>query len=228
MDDLVADLVLPAHAPAYIVSALETSRELVRHAFHRYEFGTVAVTHALVAVEHALGERCAVEPTFQDLITQAAAAGLVPPRAADLLQASRLLRGKVAHGAVTSAALALPRAVETVRAAFDTAALLFPAPAAAEPTTEDDGGTHSEARLARLWAEHRGAPFPASFRGVDTPARPARLRRPRRRAHGIQVAAVTREGFARSGPLSGPDRRSRAGPDVAARQSRAAANMPGS
>ncbi|GAA4984734.1 PhzF family phenazine biosynthesis protein [Kitasatospora paranensis] len=167
MDDLVADLVLPAHAPSYVVSALETSRELVRHAFYRYEFGTVAVTHALVAVEHALGERCGVGPTFPDLITQAAAAGLVPPGAADLLQACRLLRDQVARGTVTSAALTLPRAVEMVRAAFDTAALLFPAPAAAGTTTEDGGGTPSDNRLARLWAEHRGTPFPASFRGVD-------------------------------------------------------------
>lgn len=41
------------------MSALETSRELIRHSYYRYEFATVAVTHSLFALEHVLAERLA-------------------------------------------------------------------------------------------------------------------------------------------------------------------------
>ncbi|WP_330300421.1 hypothetical protein [Streptomyces sp. NBC_00503] len=54
---LVADLVLPAGASMYVMSTMETSRELIRHSYYRYEFATVAVTHSLFALEHVFTER---------------------------------------------------------------------------------------------------------------------------------------------------------------------------
>ncbi|GHB83678.1 hypothetical protein GCM10010347_63190 [Streptomyces cirratus] len=48
---------LPGGASMYVMSALKTSRELIRHSYYRYEFATVAVTHSLFALEHVLAER---------------------------------------------------------------------------------------------------------------------------------------------------------------------------
>lgn len=45
MHALVAELVLPGNASMYVMSATETSRELIRHSSSRYEFATAAVTH---------------------------------------------------------------------------------------------------------------------------------------------------------------------------------------
>lgn len=59
MHALVADLVLPGDASMYVMSTMETSRELIRHSYYRYEFATVAVTHSLFALEHVLAERLA-------------------------------------------------------------------------------------------------------------------------------------------------------------------------
>ncbi|MET8585520.1 hypothetical protein ABZX39_32255 [Streptomyces collinus] len=56
---LVADLVLPGDASMYVMSAMETSRELIRHLYYRYEFVTVAVTHSLFALERVLAEALA-------------------------------------------------------------------------------------------------------------------------------------------------------------------------
>ncbi|MGW7582733.1 DUF4145 domain-containing protein [Kitasatospora sp. NPDC054768] len=128
MHDLVADLVVPENAPAYVVSALETSRELIRHSYYRYEFTTVAVTHSLFALERALAEHLGVKKTFQQLIEHAAATGVIAADLADRLSAGRQLRNKLAHGDLTSTALTPVMAVNMVRAAFDTAALLYPAP----------------------------------------------------------------------------------------------------
>ncbi|MEV6400259.1 hypothetical protein AB0M39_36680 [Streptomyces sp. NPDC051907] len=167
MHALVVDLVLPGDASIEVMSALETSRELIRHSYHRYEFATVAVVHCLYALESVLAERLAVDEPLQDLIEQAADAGLVPVELAAELDRSRRLRDKLARGAVTSAALSPARAVGMVRAVFDAVALLLRPPVAAEATAADRSGARPENRLAGLWQEHRRALFPASFRGVD-------------------------------------------------------------
>ncbi|MFJ2598215.1 hypothetical protein [Streptomyces erythrochromogenes] len=41
MRALVAGLVVPGNASMYVMSALETSRELIRYSYYRYEFATV-------------------------------------------------------------------------------------------------------------------------------------------------------------------------------------------
>ncbi|MFJ4778171.1 hypothetical protein [Streptomyces sp. NPDC088762] len=72
MDAVVAGLVLPGDASMYVMSAMETSRELIRHSYDRYEFATVAVTRSLLALEHVLAERLVTNEPLQDLIERAA------------------------------------------------------------------------------------------------------------------------------------------------------------
>ena len=133
MHAMVADLIVPAGAPAYVVSVLETSRELLRHSYYRYEFTTVALTHSLFGLERAFAERLAVKKPFQKLIEQAADDGLITAELADRLDAGRLLRNKLAHGDLTGTALTPALAISMVRAAFDTAALLYPPPVTEAP-----------------------------------------------------------------------------------------------
>ncbi|MFD8694884.1 hypothetical protein [Kitasatospora purpeofusca] len=167
MDALVADLVLPADASMYVMSALETSRELIRHSYYRYEFATVAVTHSLFALEHLLAGRLGVDEPLPVLVERARAAGLVPAELAAELDRGRELRDRLAQGTVTSAALRPAMAVAMVRAVFEAVSLLLRPPAAAEATAAGSGRESPEDRLARLWEEHLRAPYPDGFRGVD-------------------------------------------------------------
>ncbi|MET9613755.1 hypothetical protein [Kitasatospora indigofera] len=167
MDALVADLVLPGDASMYVMSAMETSRELIRHSYYRYEFATVAVTHSLFALEHVLAERLGINGPVRDLIERAAGAGLIPAELAAELDRSRLLRDKLTQGAVTSAALGPGRAITMLRAVFDAVSLLLRPPSAAEVAAVGMDGAQSEDRLARLWEEHRRALYPDSFRGIE-------------------------------------------------------------
>ncbi|MFF0560824.1 hypothetical protein [Streptomyces sp. NPDC004266] len=167
MHALVADLVLPGDASMYAMSAMETSRELIRHSFYRYEFATVAVTHSLFALEHVLAERLATDEPLHVLIQRAADAGLITAGLAAELDRGRLLRDKLTQGVESSAALRPLRAVAMVRAVFDAVSLLLRPPPATEATAADAGGPQPEGGLARLWEEHLGALFPDGFRGVD-------------------------------------------------------------
>ncbi|MGW6877305.1 hypothetical protein ACWGHA_33790 [Streptomyces xanthophaeus] len=167
MHALVAGLVLPGGASMYVMSALETSRELVRHSYYRYEFATVAVTHSLFALEHVLVERLATTEPLPVLIERATDAGLITPGLAAELDRSRLLRDRLTQGAESSAALRPIRAVALVRAVFDAVSLLLRPPPAAEATAADVGGAQPEGGLARLWEDHLRALFPDGFRGVD-------------------------------------------------------------
>ncbi|MER5786618.1 hypothetical protein ABT104_33685 [Streptomyces mobaraensis] len=167
MHALVAGLVLPGGASMYVMSALETSRELIRHSFYRYEFATVAVTHSLFALEHVLSERLATNEPLHVLIEQATDAGLITAELAVELDRSRLLRDKLTQGAESSAALRPIQAVAMVRAVFNAISLLLRPPSAAEATAADVGGAQPDGGLARLWEDHLRALFPDGFRGVD-------------------------------------------------------------
>ncbi|MEU7282469.1 hypothetical protein AB0A69_27380 [Streptomyces sp. NPDC045431] len=167
MHALVADLVLPGDASMYVMSAMETSRELIRHSFYRYEFATVAVTHSLFALEHVLAERLGTNEPLHLLIERATDAGLITAGLAAELDRSRLLRDKLAQGAESSAALRPLRAVAMVRAVFDAVSLLLRPASATEATAADVGGAQPDGGLARLWEDHLRAPFPDGFRGVD-------------------------------------------------------------
>ncbi|MFC8173932.1 hypothetical protein [Streptomyces sp. NPDC057325] len=167
MHALVADLVLPGDASMYVMSAMETSRELIRHSFYRYEFATVAVTHSLFALEHVLTERLAAKEPLHVLIERATDAGLITAGLAAELDRGRLLRDKLAQGAASSAALQPPGAVALVRAVFNAVSLLLRPPSTAETTAADTGGTQSDGGLVRLWEGHWRALFPDGFRGVD-------------------------------------------------------------
>ncbi|MFJ7912605.1 DUF4145 domain-containing protein [Kitasatospora sp. NPDC096204] len=86
----------------------------------------------LFALERALAEHLgAKKKTLQQLIEQAAATGVITADLADRLDSGRQLRNKLAHGELTGSALPPKWAVNMVRAAFDTAELLYPTPAAA-------------------------------------------------------------------------------------------------
>lgn len=167
MHALVTDLVLPGDASMYVMSAMETSRELIRHSYYRYEFATVAVTHSLFALEHVLAERLATNEPLHDLIERATDAGLITAGLAAELDRSRLLRDKLTQGAESSAALRPLRAVAMVRAVFDAVSLLLRPPSAAGTAAPDVGGAQPEDGLARLWEDHLRALFPDGFRGVD-------------------------------------------------------------
>ncbi|MFE2865617.1 hypothetical protein [Embleya sp. NPDC059259] len=164
MQALLADLVLPREASMQVMSALETSRELIRHSYYRYEFATVAVMHSLFALEQVLAERLAVDAPLRDLIGRAVDAGLIAVELAAEVDRSRVLRDDLTHGTVTSAALGPLRAVGMVRAVFDAVAVLLRLPSAVEA---EAAAVHPDDRLAGLWVEHLRAPFPAGFRGVD-------------------------------------------------------------
>ncbi|WP_406209863.1 hypothetical protein OH807_39585 [Kitasatospora sp. NBC_01560] len=194
MQEVVGGLVVPARAPRHVASALETSRELIRHSYYRYEFGTVAVTHALLALERALADhfaapvgghraehraaehqpaghqpaehRAAGEEPLRGLVERAVGTGLVGTEPARALADALLLRDRLTRGEVTSAAVSPSRAAALVGAVFDAVALFLPRPAAPPASLAGPGGAHPDERLARLWEEHRRAAFPASFRGV--------------------------------------------------------------
>ncbi|MFJ7965608.1 hypothetical protein [Streptomyces sp. NPDC096324] len=167
MHALVADLVLPGDASMYVMSAMETSRELIRHSYYRYEFATVAVTHSLFALEHVLAERLAAREPLHVLIERATDAGLITAALAAELDRGRLLRDKLVRGSASSAALTPLRSVAMVRAVFDAVSLLLRPPSIAEATAADVGAAQPEGDLARLWEDHLHAPFPDGFRGVD-------------------------------------------------------------
>ncbi|WP_245173673.1 hypothetical protein [Streptomyces aureus] len=173
MHALVAELVLPDGASMYVMSALETSRELIRHSYHRYEFATVAVTHALFALEQVLAERLAGESPLRELIERATAAGLVTAALGAELERALHLRDRIAHGEVTSAACTPLGAVTMVRGVFDAVSMLLqPASVgraghASVAGTVGGNGAQSDDGLPRLWEEHLQAPYPESFRGVD-------------------------------------------------------------
>ncbi|MFD7904052.1 hypothetical protein ACFV4G_17605 [Kitasatospora sp. NPDC059747] len=156
MQALIGDLVVPDGAPMHVASALETSRELIRHSYHRYEFATVAVTHGLLALNHVLAEPAGADEPLRVRVQRAAAAGLLAPGLAAEVDRAVRLRERLAQGAVTSGAVGPERAVAAVRAVFDAVRLLLrPAP---PPPVQ---------RLDRLWEAHLETPFPESFRGVD-------------------------------------------------------------
>ncbi|MFF8831065.1 hypothetical protein [Streptomyces sp. NPDC015131] len=167
MHALVADLVLPGGASMYVMSAMETSRELIRHSYYRYEFATVAVTHSLFALEHVLAERLATNEPLHDLIERAAGAGLITAALAAELHQSQRLRERLVQGSSSSAALGPLRALAMVRAVFDAVSLLLHPPAEAQAPASDTGGARPESGLARLWEDHLRALFPDGFRGVD-------------------------------------------------------------
>jgi hypothetical protein len=96
---LVADLVLPGGASMYVMSAMETSRELIRHSYYQYEFATVAVSYSLFALEQVLAERLAINEPLRDLIERAVNTGHIRAElAAAELNRSRRLRDELTQG----------------------------------------------------------------------------------------------------------------------------------
>ncbi|MFF4185287.1 hypothetical protein ACFYZ9_19010 [Streptomyces sp. NPDC001691] len=76
MHGLVTDLVVPGHTSMSAMSAMETSGELIRHSYYRYQFATNAVTHSLFALEQVLAQRLDMDEPLPVLVERAAGAGL--------------------------------------------------------------------------------------------------------------------------------------------------------
>ncbi|MEV6731343.1 hypothetical protein [Streptomyces sp. NPDC051364] len=93
MHELVEDLVDSDGVPEAAATVLRTTRELLRHSYHCYEFSTAAVLHSLIAVETVLRAQTAdagKKPLHQ-LIEQGAASGLLTARQAEFLHDGRKL-----------------------------------------------------------------------------------------------------------------------------------------
>ncbi|MFJ8039616.1 hypothetical protein ACIRBX_03760 [Kitasatospora sp. NPDC096147] len=170
MEGLIAELVVPQDAPMAVMSALGTSRELLRFSFYRFEFATVAITHALVALELALAappsEQTAGEtagrPALAELVRDAVKSGRLPAPLAGPLASALALPGELVRGERTSAACHPATAVGRVRAVFDAvAALVRPAARPGAP----DGGPAGDP-LVRLYDEFRAMRFPLGFQGA--------------------------------------------------------------
>ncbi|MFI6155484.1 hypothetical protein ACIBCA_22685 [Kitasatospora sp. NPDC051170] len=160
MRALVAGLVPPAEVSASVRSALETARELMVHAFYRYEFATVAVLHFLYGLERAFAEALGVEEPLDGLIARALASGLVAPELAGELDRGRRVRERIASGAVTGSDLPAGGALNLLRSVFEAVALVT------GPREEPRKATRVE-QLEAHWDELRSVPFPPGFAGVE-------------------------------------------------------------
>ncbi|MEH0416124.1 hypothetical protein [Streptomyces sp. B21-083] len=81
-------------------TVLHTSRELLRHSYFCYEFSTVALLHALIAMEIVLRAKIPDSGTkpLHALIKQGKESGLLTERQTEFLHEGRKLRNRIAHG----------------------------------------------------------------------------------------------------------------------------------
>ncbi|MFF3677552.1 DUF4145 domain-containing protein [Streptomyces sp. NPDC002120] len=79
---------------------LHTSRELLRHSCFCHEFSTVALLHALIAMEIVLRAKISDSGTkpLHALIKQGRESGLLTERQTEFLHEGRKLRNRIAHG----------------------------------------------------------------------------------------------------------------------------------
>ncbi|MFI1726447.1 hypothetical protein [Streptomyces sp. NPDC020489] len=130
MHELVADLVVPEGVPDKAATVLNTAREMVRHSYYCYEFSTAAVLHSLIAVEAVLRATVpdAGKQSLQKLIRLGLGSGKLTAEQADVLDAGREIRNRMAHGEMTGTALPPAMAIPMVRTSFAiVAALCTPA-----------------------------------------------------------------------------------------------------
>lgn len=100
MHDIVAGLTVPSGIPQPAATVLHTSRELLRHSYFCYEFSTVALLHALIAMEIVLRAKIPDfgKKTLHALIKQGKESGLLTERQTEFLHDGRKLRNRIAHG----------------------------------------------------------------------------------------------------------------------------------
>ncbi|MCX0247893.1 DUF7380 domain-containing protein [Streptomyces drozdowiczii] len=100
MHDVVAGLAVPSGIPQPAATVLHTSRELLRHSYFCYEFSTVALLHALIAMEIVLRAKIPDSGTkpLRALIKQGKESGLLTERQTEFLHEGRKLRNRIAHG----------------------------------------------------------------------------------------------------------------------------------
>ncbi|MFE9927274.1 hypothetical protein ACFYQA_38935 [Streptomyces sp. NPDC005774] len=100
MHDIVAGLTVPSGIPQSAATVLHTARELLRHSYFCYEFSTVALLHALIAMEIVLRAKIPDSGTkpLHALIKQGKESGLLTERQTEFLHDGRKLRNRIAHG----------------------------------------------------------------------------------------------------------------------------------
>lgn len=100
MHDVVAGLTVPSDIPQSAATVLHTARELLRHSYFCYEFSTVALLHALIAMEIVLRAKIPDSGTkpLNTLIRQGNESGLLTERQTEFLHDGRKLRNRIAHG----------------------------------------------------------------------------------------------------------------------------------
>ncbi|MGW0564442.1 hypothetical protein ACWDZ4_28525 [Streptomyces sp. NPDC003016] len=100
MHDVVAGLTVPSGIPQSAATVLHTARELLRHSYFCYEFSTVALLHALIAMEIVLRAKIPDSGTrpLNALIKQGKESGLLTERQTEFLHEGRKLRNRIAHG----------------------------------------------------------------------------------------------------------------------------------
>ncbi|MFF2375029.1 hypothetical protein ACFVUW_11665 [Streptomyces xiamenensis] len=100
MHEIVAGLTVPAGIPQSAATVLHASRELLRHSYFCYEFSTVALLHALIAMEIVLRAKVPDSGTkpLNALIKQGEESGLLTERQTEFLHDGRKLRNRIAHG----------------------------------------------------------------------------------------------------------------------------------
>ncbi|MFF2864817.1 hypothetical protein ACFVSX_33650 [Streptomyces rubiginosohelvolus] len=100
MHDVVAGLTVPSGIPQSAATVLHTARELLRHSYFCYEFSTVALLHALIAMEIVLRAKIPDSGTkpLNTLIRQGNESGLLTERQTEFLHDGRKLRNRIAHG----------------------------------------------------------------------------------------------------------------------------------
>lgn len=119
--------VVTEQTPVGVADMLEVARSLYRHGFFVYEFVTVAVQHALVALEAALAHRLGrPNDSLGTLIKRAEVQGFIDQDEATLLsQGARRLRNGFGHAReqqVWTPGMAVP----VVESVFGTVGALWP------------------------------------------------------------------------------------------------------
>ncbi|WP_340555924.1 DUF7380 domain-containing protein [Streptomyces sp. GSL17-111] len=143
MHDIVARLTLPPGIPQPAATVLHTSRELLRHSYFCYEFSTVALLHALIAVEIVLRAKIPDSGTkpLHALIKQGKESDLLTERQAEFLHDGRKIRNRIAHGQTAHSVMPPRWGARMLTTSFTLISEVWAAQPTAPVTTDTDEGT---------------------------------------------------------------------------------------
>jgi hypothetical protein len=142
MHDIVAGLTVPSGIPQSAATVLHTARELLRHSYFCYEFSTVALLHALIAMEIVLRAKIPDSGTkpLHALIKQGKESGLLTERQAEFIHEGRKLRNR-AHGQRAHSVMPPRWGAGMLTTSFTLISELWAAQPTPPATTDTDEGT---------------------------------------------------------------------------------------